>query len=153
MILRRWLYSIILFGLLFTFSCKKYKPETLEGDLSYLVGTWDWDSTFHEYNWCTGGSTIEETIYPEENNFSVRFEEEGFVSFFANDSLLRRESIRIDTFLAHSSDSRQVIMHLNGDPQDIISGSGTFDLTEFTHFPFDANDGGCEDYDNYFSKR
>ncbi len=145
--------SIILFGLLFTFSCNKFKPDTLDGELSYLVGTWDWDSTFHRFNWCTGLGTIEETIYPEENNFSLVFEEEGFISFFVGDSLLRKEGITIDTLVEHSNNSKQVFIHLNGDMNDLFFGRGTTSLSFFSEFPFRENDPGCENYTNYFSKR
>jgi len=131
--------SIILFGLLFTFSCNKFKPDTLDGELCF--------------NWCTGLGTIEETIYPEENNFSLVFEEEGFISFFVGDSLLRKEGITIDTLVEHSNNSKQVFIHLNGDMNDLFFGRGTTSLSFFSEFPFRENDPGCENYTNYFSKR
>ncbi len=146
--------SIVLFGLLFTFSCKKYKPDTLEGDLSYLVGTWDWDSTFHRINGCTGsGMVTEETIFPLDNQFSLLFEEEGYVSFFANDSLLRREGIRVDFFNKNESNINNVSLSLGGNMNDVISASGTEETNIFLRFPFESNDTGCEDHLNYFSKR
>jgi len=145
--------SIILFGLLFTFSCNKFKPDTLDGELSYLVGTWDWDSTFHRFNWCTGGATIEETIYPEENNFSITFEEEGYVSFSTNDSLLRTEGVTTEFFEEGDGGSRHIVFSLSGDANDVIGGIGTIDKTIFTRFPFQPNDAGCENFSNYFSKR
>ena len=136
-------------------ACNKYKPDPLEGELSYLVGTWGWDSTFHKYNWCTGGSVIEETIYPSEygNNFSLVFDKEGFVSFYANDSLLYMRGVTVHHFEEKSAEVNYVVLHLDGDSEDIMSGDGTSLSTIFTHFPFDANDPGCEDYDNYFSKQ
>jgi len=93
-------------GYYFAFSCNKFEPDPLEDDLSYLVGTWDWDSTFHRFNWCTGGSTIEETIYPEENNFSIIFEEED-------------------------TNSRHVVISLNGNKEDVRGGVGTLNATFF----------------------
>jgi len=134
--------SIVLFGLLFTFSCKKYKPDT-------------WDSTFHRINGCTGsGMVTEETIFPLDNQFSLLFEEEGYVSFFANDSLLRREGIRVDFFNKNESNINNVSLSLGGNMNDVISASGTEETNIFLRFPFESNDTGwCEDHLNYFSKR
>jgi len=135
MIPYRGLYSIILLG-----------------DLSYLVGTWDWDSTFHEYNWCTGFETIEETIYPEENNFSVTFEKEGYVSFFVNDSLIRMEGLTLKSFQENEGDERHTVFCI-GEAQsdtDLIAVVGVLNKSRILRFPFQSNDGGCEIFQNYF---
>ena len=134
--------------------CNKYKPDPLEGELSYLVGTWTWDSTHHEYNWCTGGGTLEEVIYPEEygQNFELVFDEKGCVSFFGNEVLLNTDSITINHF-NQEGENRDVIIHLNGDSENILSGIGSLNRTRFTGFPFVEIDSGCEWYLNYFSKQ
>lgn len=76
----------------------KYEPDILDGDLSYLVGTWEWDSTYHRYNWCTGGATIEEMIYKETDEFKLVFEENGYVTYLANDSLIFKKGFTIDYY-------------------------------------------------------
>ena len=134
--------------------CNKYRPDPLEGELSYLVGIWDWDSTFHSYNWCSGGATIEETIYPigYGSSFSIVFTEIGEVWFFANGSIIETDSVTVDHF-EETGNQKHIIIHLNGDNDAIFAGRGTLSRTRFTGFPFTPFDGGCEEYKNYFSKR
>ena len=150
--LRRLLnISLLLFLIL---GCNKYKPDPLTGDFSYLIGTWDWDSTFHRYNWCTGGATLEQTIYPESegDNFSIIFTETGEIWFFSNGAILETDSITISHF-EQTGDERYMVIHKNGDSENITSVRGTFDQTSITNFPFKPYDTGCENYNNYFSKR
>ena len=133
--------------------CNKYRPDPLEGELSYLVGIWDWDSTFHSYNWCSGGATIEETIYPEgyENSFTVIFSSEGYISFYANDSIIEIQGLTLDySGINPENDQHVIFMKQQGGKIAIV---GSTDQCRITEFPFLPSDGGCEEYKNYFSKR
>ena len=145
--------AVIFVCILFVMSCNKYKPDKLDGDLAYLVGTWNWDSTHYEHNWCTG-STLEELIYPEddENHFSIVFTEDGFVSFYLNDSLLYNKGVTKNSFTEKEDGTKHAVFHLDGNAEDIIAIIGDVTASRITHFPFNENDPGCEDYDNYFSK-
>lgn len=133
-------------------SCNKYKPDPLKDELSYLVGTWKWDSTFHRYNWCTG-SVVEETIFPSEysNNFSLVFEEDGCLLFYANDSVLDKSGLTIDTYFKEDG-VENVSFYLNGDENKQFFMVGTETSSNVSKFPYEEYDSGCEYYFNYFSK-
>ena len=132
--------------------CNKYRPDPLEGELSYLVGTWAWDSAHHEYNWCTGGSTLEEMIYPEDygTDFKVLLSKDGYVSFFANDSLLETQGVTLDGLVDNGGGNKHVVfIQEKGSRIAIV---GTVQQSRIVPFPF-SGEAGCEDYDNYFSKQ
>jgi hypothetical protein len=151
-------YVIYLIGIcLITLSCKKDK---LEGDMSILIGKWNWTHTDHLYGICDGDS-FSETLTPlsEDKTFSLEFYEKGVVKFLENDEQI--ESFR--TVFANNTDDCggtylddiSFDISLNnkkGDLHYMYGCVGPNLLVVVQGFPFNSFEKGCEFYTSYFVK-
>ncbi len=145
--MKKCIYIIGVFVLLL--SCKKDK---LNDEKSFLVGTWNWSYTNHQYGWCDGES-YEEILNPdsEKVNYSIHFQKNGKVDFFENENHIEVSRIVFDYFKENDDGSKSLVILLDNNENKKMSGYGGDYSMNFGRFPF-LGEAGCEDYDNYFFK-
>ncbi|MCF8299012.1 MAG: hypothetical protein K9J13_15800, partial [Saprospiraceae bacterium] len=85
---------IILFFCTIAFAaCKKDK---LEGEMSVLIGTWNWTETYKVSNYCDNDSLwiyqLIDSAKPD-NKFTLKFLEKGKVIFYINNGVLWKERV------------------------------------------------------------
>ncbi len=159
MIPYRGLYSIILLGLLFIFSCNKEKPDTLEGEKSIFVGTWNWDYTVHHHNWCDAFPSKIDTLTPSSENhtFKIQFLEEGKVIYWQDGIKINEYDLFFTLFDGDQScflnDATQYAIKYSFESEENDFGGcvsqdslRTGFFKDFL-FPFTP---GCENYTNFF---
>jgi len=146
---------ILVVTFLLIFSCKKPpeepQPDKLIGDKAILVGTWNWTHTHHRFNWCDGPE-LNETIEPEEDNYSFIMKEEGKVEFYKNGI---KESEHLTFFNQAYEYNDEYIFNIYLDNIEnenlglvLYSEDSLFSST----YPYSTINEGCELYKSYFSK-
>lgn len=69
-------------------ACKKDNNDKLEGEISFLVGKWEWQYSISHYdNPYIGVWNSTDTIYSSElpDNYQIEFHKEGRIRFMKND--------------------------------------------------------------------
>jgi hypothetical protein len=138
--------------LIFLHSCAK---DRLIGDKKILVGTWNWRSSLIDDS-CVGW-----TDYTPESTgkmFHFVFTKKGTIQFYENSTLLSEHNVKFDELdiqkegIVESFRELSFSIELDGDPENMIYGSGTPDDFQVINFPY-TKDGACvERAYNYFRK-
>lgn len=160
-------YCVILFFILTIFlSCRKDAveeippffdyPDSLLGEASVLVGTWNWINTEHQYNWCYGNTQFEVLDSASESaQYKFTLYEDGQARTFTNNVETNHYGLYLETFgvyycpyLAQSElfnikFNKNSNLELNG----CISGDT---LVIYRGYPFYNYEEGCEDYLSLF---
>ncbi len=143
-------------------SCKKDYPiekNSLNGDTSIFVGTWNWIYSEHDYGWCDPPSSFETiTPFSSGSTFQIRFLENGVIRLFKNGSLVSEYRIYVSYFQADNVCSMTNSLHFgisfNNDQDSEFFGcvnSDTLASGCFPGFLYQAVP-GCESFSNYFIK-
>lgn len=146
---------IIIITIISFSSCKKDKPDKLEGEKSILIGTWHWKYSERKYNICNNNPMIETLNTELENkDFSVIVSDEGYASFFKNESIISKHEIQFEHFLNLGNEGYKFSMELTNAEggEDVFSGSVLGDSIRSSNFPFRDNGSGCEQFKNYLFK-
>ncbi len=158
----------ILCGIFFigicTESCKKDYPSeknSLSGDTSIFVGTWNWIYTNHDCGFCQNQYFQDQyTPATESTMFSLVFVSSGIVCFYKQDTLISEHRIIFNKFnlepehcMIYNAHSFHV--YLDGNGKTSLAGcinQDTMRLSLASGFLFNP-ESGCEIYQNYFLKQ
>ncbi len=137
---------------LVVFSCQK---DRLTGDKKILVGTWNWQSS-KLWDYCLGLKN-----YTPENTgktFKVVFTKSGIIQFYEDNILLHEHTIKFDELyiqqegIVESYKEISFSIQLDGDPKNMIYGSGTPNDFEFKNFPYAEDEECISNIDNHFRR-
>ncbi len=148
----RLLYIIILLTTAFT-SCKKNRPDKLEGDKEQLVGRWAWIMTeekigcqeFSEFNYFSSETTS--------INYELEFESTGHLTLFENGNEIERFFLKFKSFSYNEAGYWRYAMLLNNDEDELVGGTIEGDTLLVGFFPYRASSDGCTLYRNELARK
>ncbi len=130
-------------------SCKKNRPDKLEGDKAQLIGNWDWHRSRHRVG-CQQFSDIFYYSPSTENiNYSASFEESGLLKLYKESELLNEYFIKFDFFTKKENGWRFAILPDNNG-NNRFAGLVYNDSLELYSVPYEDSEDGCNTYVNYF---
>lgn len=132
-------------------TCKKKKPDKLEGDKTQLIGHWKWDSTYHKVGCQEGLEEYIYTPYSESENYSILFEDSGFVTMFNNSLKLSKHFIKFD-YEKWNGGVWDFKIRLDNEENTLLLGTIDGNAMVLFRFPFTKSEDGCNHYSNYFVK-
>lgn len=133
-------------------------PDSLTGDTAILVGTWKWQYTEHQFNWCYG-PTLYEVLdsATESTSYSIEIFENGIARTYSNSQQLDEYEIYFDAFglYCHEfNDSNLFYAKFNQSEVLPFIGCVKPDTLRVVYgFPFFNYEEGCEDYISYFIRQ
>lgn len=138
-------------------SCKKdppiEEPDFLNGEKSYLIGEWIWESSIHNYGLCENMSFID-TIQSESvsDTYKMLFSPNGIIAFIKNENVIYQYELYFTHSEIEETNEYYFISKLDNLTDSLFSGRGSKDSMRFTNYPFKDSDDGCEFFANYFKK-
>ncbi len=142
----------ILLCLVVVISCKKNRPDKLEGDKALIAGNWNWVKTL-EVIGCQ--EFYEENLYSPESKsteYMLEFEESGHVGLFQENEEIERYFLKFKDFSLKEGGIWRFIILLDNQEEDIVAGSLYGDTLTTNFFPYRYSEDGCDNYINYFVK-
>lgn len=142
---------LMIFTIIALVACKKDK---LDGDMSILIGTWNWTETYEVSNYCDADSLWNYELIDssqEDNKYSLEFREKGKVRFYTNDAIIWKKRVVFESqeVIASGSYAYHFVILLNNnsnDKMDVWVGQDSLLLHDF---PLDTDE-SCTERFNHF---
>ena len=146
-------FLILFFCVIAVAACKKDK---LEGEMSILIGTWNWTETYVVSNYCDTDSLWNYQLIDlaqTDNKFTLEFLEKGKVIFYNNDMILWNDRVVFESknVIGNGSYEYHFVILLNNtnDKMDVWVGQNSLLLNDF---PKDT-DANCSEMFNHFIRQ
>ena len=147
-------FLILFFCVIAVAACKKDK---LEGEMSILIGTWNWTETYEVSNYCDTDSLWNYQLIDSaqtDNKFTLEFLEKGKVIFYNNDVILWKERVVFESKNVIGNDSYEyhfviLLNNKTNDKMDVWVGQNSLLLNDF---PKDTDD-NCSEMFNHFIRQ
>jgi hypothetical protein len=146
-------FLILFFCVITVAACKKDK---LEGEMSILIGTWNWTETYEVNNYCDTDSLWNYQLIDSaqtDNKFTLEFLEKGKVIFYNNDVILWEKRVVFESknVIGNGSYEYHFVILLNNtnDKMDVWVGQNSLLLNDF---PKDTDD-NCSEIFNHFIRQ
>lgn len=147
-------FLILFFCVIAVSACEKDK---LEGEMSILIGTWNWTETYGVRNFCEPDSLWNYQLIDSDqrdNKYTLEFLEKGEVIFYNNDRILWKERVVFESknVIANGPYEYYFVILLNNntnDKMDVWVGQDSLLLNDF---PKDTDD-YCSQMFNHFIRQ
>jgi hypothetical protein len=129
-------YTLIFLCIIAIAACEK---DTLEGEMSILIGTWNWTETYEVSNYCDADSLWNYQLIDSaqtENNYALEFLEKGKVIFYTNDAVIWNKRVVFESknVIGNGSYDYHFVILLNNnydDKMDVWVGQDSLLLNDF----------------------
>ena len=147
-------FIIIFICIIALAACEKDK---LEGEMSILIGTWNWTETYEVNNYCDSDSLWNYQLVDSAhtgNKYSLEFLEKGKVIFYTNDAIIWNERVTVESknVIGDGSYVYHFVILLNNNANnkmDVWVGQDSLLLNDF---PKDTED-NCSEMFNHFIRQ
>lgn len=144
-------FIILYFCIIALAACEK---DELEGEMSILIGTWNWTETYENSNYCDTDSFWNYQLIDStqiDNKFALEFLEKGKVIFYHNDAIIWNKRVVFESknMIENGSYEYHFVILLNNnsnDKMDVWVGQDSLLLNDF---PKDTDD-NCSKMFNHF---
>lgn len=148
-----FLFNIIVFCIISLAACEKDK---LEGEMSILIGTWNWTETYEVSNYCDADSLwnyqrIDSTH--ANNEYALEFLEKGKMIFYTNEAVIWNERVVFEStnVVGNGPYDYHFVILPNNNPNDKMDVWVGQDSLLLNDFPLDTDD-NCSEMFNHFAR-
>jgi hypothetical protein len=147
-------FLIFFFCAIAVAACTKDK---LEGEMSILIGTWNWTETYAVSNYCDADSLWNYQLIDSaqtNKNFKLEFQEKGKVIFYNNDGVLWNDRVVFESknVIENGSYAYHFVILLNNKTDDKLDVWVGQDSLLLNDFPKDTDD-HCSEMFNHFIRQ
>ena len=147
-------FIILFFCIISLAACEKDK---LEGEMSILIGTWNWTETYEVSNYCDADSLWNYQLIDAtqtDNKFKLEFLEKGKVIFYTKDAIIWKERVVFESknMIENGSYEYHFVILLNNNSNDKIDVWVGQDSLLLNDFPKDTDD-NCSEMFNHFIRQ
>ncbi len=147
-------FIILFFCIIALAACEK---DELEGEMSILIGRWNWLETYKVSNHCDTDSLWNYQLIDSthaNNKYALKFLEKGKVVFFTNNAIIWKQRVIFESknVIGHGSYDYHFVILLNNNANnkmDVWVGQDSLLLNDF---PKDTKD-NCSEIFNHFIRQ